>query len=280
MKTSRRGKKIAFLLLELLILIFLVIWIYPFLNIFFNSFKSTKEMMTEFMSLPKTWDFSNFVISWNKLYFFKAMLNTAIVTVFGVFGVVFISSMAAYKLARTKSRLSNIFYLFLLIPMMVPFQTSMISLTQVTKALGLNGSLPGMILIYWGTLTPFTIFLYHGFIKSLPIQLDESARIDGASQFRTYLQIIFPLLKPITATAVVINALGIWNDFLLPLLVLGGNKNNRTIQLALYSNFGTQGVQWEIALPGIIIAMIPAIIFFITLQKYIVKGVAAGAVKG
>lgn len=111
-------------------------------------------------------------------------------------------------------------------------------------------------------------------------ELDESALIDGASQFRLFFQIIFPLLKSITSTAVVINALYIWNDFILPLLMISGSKTTRNIQMALYSNFGTRGINWELALSALIISAIPSIIFFIVLQKYIIEGVVAGAVKG
>lgn len=152
--------------------------------------------------------------------------------------------------------------------------------TQVAKQLHLSGSLLGLIVQYWGVSAPFTIFLYHGFVKMIPKELDESAMIDGASTFRLFLQIIFPLLKSITITVVVINELYMWNDFILPLLMISSSKSTRTIQLALYSNFGIHEVQWELALPGLIISVIPAVIFFVSLQKYIIEGVAAGAVKG
>lgn len=276
----KRRKILGKAVLGIIVLLFMIIWIYPFLNIVFNSFKSLKDMMTQFMALPQELHFENYSNSWEKLNFLQVMLNTLFVTIVSVGGMIFFGSMAAYKMARTKTRYSQVFFVIFLIPMLVPFQTIMITLTQIAKLLHLNGSLWGLSVLYWGTSLPFVIFLYHGFIKSVPVGLDESAMIDGASPSQVFFKIIFPLLKPITTTAIVINALYVWNDFLLPLLMVSANKSTRTIQLALYSNFGSQGVKWEVALPGIVIAMIPAIIFFIALQKHIIKGIAAGAVKG
>ena len=276
----KRRKVLGKTVLGIILLLFMIIWIYPFLNIVFNSFKSLKDMMTQFMALPQELHFENYSNSWEKLNFLQVMLNTLFVTIVSVGGMIFFGSMAAYKMVRTKTRYSQVFFVIFLIPMLVPFQTIMITLTQIAKLLHLNGSLWGLSVLYWGTGLPFVIFLYHGFIKSVPVGLDESAMIDGASPFQVFFKIIFPLLKPITTTAIVINALYVWNDFLVPLLMVSANKSTRTIQLALYSNFGSQGVKWEVALPGIVIAMIPAVIFFITLQKHIIKGIAAGAVKG
>lgn len=188
--------------------------------------------------------------------------------------------MAAYKLARSKNKWGKIFFLYFMVPMLVPFQTVMISTTQVAKVLHLSGSLWGLAIMYWGISTPFCVFLYHGFIKSVPTEMDESALIDGASYLQTFWHIIFPMIKPITATAVIINGLYIWNDFILPLILVSGSKENRTLQMAIYTNFGSQGVKWETALPSIVMAILPSILFFIVMQKHIVKGVTAGAVKG
>jgi raffinose/stachyose/melibiose transport system permease protein len=268
------------LLLEIILIIFMLVLIYPFILVFLNSFKTQQDMMLNFLDIPWKIKLTNYVDSWVKLGFFKAMLNSFYLTVGGVAGTVLISSIAAFKLARTNTKLSWWIFAICIAPMMVPFQTIMITLTQVTKTLGLSGSIWGLIIQYWGVCTPFTLFLYHGFVKAIPKELDESALVDGASPFRLFFQIIFPLLKPITTTAVVINSLYIWNDFILPLLMISGSKSTRNIQMALYSNFGSRGVNWELALPALIISAIPAIILFVVLQKYIIEGVAAGAVKG
>lgn len=276
----KKRKRRNVILLAVFLWLFILLWIYPFVSILFNSFKSTKEMMTEFLALPAAWDFSGYAKAWKSLKLGRAFLNTLFVTVFGVLGLVVFDSMAAYKLARTNSKLSRGLFIYFMIPMLVPFQTVMISTTQVAKNLHLNGSLVGLTIIFWGISTPFCVFLYHGFIKAVPTEMDESARIDGASYFQTFWFIIFPLLKSITATAVIINGLFIWNDFIVSLLMVSGKKELRTIQMAIYTNFGTQGVNWEVALPSIVMAILPTILFFVIMQKHIIKGIAAGAVKG
>ena len=268
------------ILLGIFLYAFMLIWIYPFFSIFINSFKTTKEMMTQFLALPTVWNVDHYAKAWETLDFGRAFVNTLVVTILGVIGLVIFDSMAAYKLARTKNRWSRLLFLYFMIPMLVPFQTIMISTTQVAKALHLNGSLFGLTVMYWGISTPFCVFLYHGFMKSVPGEMDESALIDGASYFQTFWYIIFPMIKPITATAVIINGLYIWNDFILPLILVSGNKDNRTLQMAIYTNFGSQGVKWETALPSIVMAILPSILFFIVMQKHIIKGITAGAVKG
>lgn len=276
-----RGKRIIkTVILGIFLWCFILLWIYPVISIFLNSFKSTKEMLTEFIALPSSWNPEHYVKAWNSLELGKAFFNTLFVTILGVLGLIVFSSMAAYKLARSKTKLSSILFVYFMLPMLVPFQTIMISTTQVAKNLHLSGSLIGLSIIFWGISTPFCVFLYHGFVKSIPNEMDESALIDGASNFQTFWYIIFPLLKSITATAVIINALFIWNDFIVSLLLVSGRKSLRTIQMAIYTNFGTQGVNWETALPSIMVAILPAVLFFIIMQKHIIKGIAAGAVKG
>lgn len=276
----RRRKTRNAILLGIFLWAFIMIWIYPFVSIFFNSFKTTKEMLTEFLALPSTWKLDGYVKAWKSLNLGRAFLNTLFVTVLGVLGLIVFDSMAAYKLARTNSKLSRGLFIYFMLPMLVPFQTIMISTTQVAKILHLSGSLMGLAVIFWGISTPFCVFLYHGFIKAVPTEMDESAVIDGASNLQTFWYIIFPLLKSITATAAIINGLFIWNDFIVSLLMVSGKKQLRTIQMAIYTNFGTQGVNWETALPSIIMAILPTLLFFVVMQKHIIKGIAAGAVKG
>ena len=268
------------ILLGFFLYAFMITWIYPFFSIFINSFKTTKEMMTQFLAFPSIWNVDHYLNAWETLDFGRAFFNTLFVTILGVLGLVVFDSMAAYKLARSKNKWGKIFFLYFMVPMLVPFQTVMISTTQVAKVLHLSGSLWGLAIMYWGISTPFCVFLYHGFIKSVPTEMDESALIDGASYLQTFWHIIFPMIKPITAPAVIINGLYIWNDFILPLILVSGSKENRTLQMAIYTNFGSQGVKWETALPSIVMAILPSILFFIVMQKHIVKGVTAGAVKG
>ena len=216
---------------------------------------------------------------YNFVTFPRVFLNTLIVTVFSVLGIIISSSMAAYALVRTKNKISWIIFLIFTFSMVVPFQAIMIPLVETAKVMGLKNSLFGLILIYIGLGSPLAIFMYHGFIKGIPIELEESASIDGAGQFRIFFQIIFPLLKPITATIVILNVLWIWNDFLLPLIILQA-ENIKTIQLKQYSFFGAFHSEYGMALASLIISASPIVIFYLLMQKYIIKGITSGAVKG
>lgn len=281
MGTSRSGRqKACAIVLGLIGLACIVTWVYPFILVVLNSVKTQRDMMRGFLDVPMVFHWENYANAWNKLNFPRAMSNSFQLAVGGVAGIILFASMSAYKLARTETRYSKVLFTLCIIPMMVPFQTIMITLTQLAKTLGLSGSIGGLIVLYWGFSTPFTLFLYHGFVKSLPRELDESALIDGASPLRLFFQIILPLLMPITSTAIVINGLYIWNDFILPLLTINASRDTRNIQMAIYSNFGSRGVRWDLALPSLVIGMVPALLFFVFLQKYIIAGVAAGAVKG
>lgn len=265
----------------ILVLLFLItlLWIYPLLLILFNSFKPYDLMMSEFLTFPRSINFVKYAEAWNKLEFGKLFFNTSIYTFFAVIIVVISASMAAYKLSRTKTRFSWLIFMFCLAPLMVPFQSYMITVTQLAKRLGLMGNRIGVIVISAGLCMPLATFLYHGFIKNIPVYLDESASIDGASGMTLFYKVIFPLLKPITTTVVVIDAIAVWNDFLIPLLFIGGKKRYYNIQNALFAQFSNAYTDWEHALPGLVISLIPTIVFFIIMQKHIVAGVTAGAIK-
>jgi raffinose/stachyose/melibiose transport system permease protein len=167
----------------------------------------------------------------------------------------------------------------LIAPMMIPFHSFMIALVKVAKALNLMRSPWGLGVLYWGLASSLALFLYHGFVKSIPHELDDCALIDGASPWRAFFQVIFPLLQPITVSVVVIDAMWMWNDFLLPLLTLSGSKNSYTLQLAAYNFFGLYKIEWNYAMAAVILTLTPAIILYLALQKYIIKGMVAGAVK-
>ena len=170
--------------------------------------------------------------------------------------------------------------MFCIIPMLVPFQTIMITLVKVMKTLHLSGSLLGLGIQYWGFGIPMAVFIYMGFIKTIPRAIDESATIDGASAFSTYVRIIFPLLKPVTATVMVLDVMWIWNDFLLPMLMVNSSPKTKTLTLAAYTFGGQYNTQWQYAMTAMVLALLPSILFFIFMQKHIIKGVVAGAVKG
>jgi raffinose/stachyose/melibiose transport system permease protein len=188
--------------------------------------------------------------------------------------------MAAYKLARTRTRYSAVVFILIILPMMVPFQAYMITLTRFAAILRLTGTKAGYICVSIGLLMPLAVYMIHGFIKNVPMDLEESALIDGAGPFMCYFRIVLPLLKPILTTVVVLDALATWNDVITNQLIVGGKETALNLQNALYMRFSAMVSDWEHALPGIVMSMIPSLAFFILMQKNIVGGITAGAVKG
>lgn len=257
-----------------------IVFLYPLILVIINSFKSFSEIMTNVLSLPKKLDFSNYVNAFRIMEYPHLFLNTLIATVIGVTGVVLLSAMAGYKLSRTKTRYSWLVFTVCIAPMMIPFHSYMIALVKMAKNMHLINSVYGLGIIYWGLGIPLALFMFHGFVKSIPKELDECATIDGCSPFRAFFSVIFPLLTPVTVSTIVINTMWMWNDFLLPLLMLSGEQKQKTLQIAAYGFFGQYKVEWNLAMAGVMLTIIPAIIFYLALQKYIIDGMVAGAVKG
>lgn len=271
------------LLKGVLILVLLaaaLFYLYPLFLVIINSMKTFSEVMTDVIALPSKINFENYAKAIQLMEYPRLFFNTLFVTVLGVAGVVLLSAMAGYKLSRTKTKYSWFVFILCIAPMMIPFQSFMIALVKVAKNLHLINTNYGLGVIYWGLGIPLALFMYHGFVKSIPIELDECATIDGCSPLRKFFSIIFPLLTPCTVSTIVINAMWMWNDFLLPLLILSGEQKYKTLQLAAYGFFGQYKVEWHLAMAGVMLTIIPAVIFYLFLQKYIMKGMVAGAVKG
>ena len=273
-------KKLLRGLLTALLFVVLLIYLYPLILVAINSFKTFSEITTNVIALPSRITFENYTEAFEILRYPNLFLNTFIVTLTGTAGVVIISSMAGYKLSRTRTRVSWAIFLICIAPMMIPFQSFMIALVKVAKILSLIGSTYGLGIIYWGLGAPLSMFMYHGFVKTIPKEMDECAVIDGCPPFRAFFRIILPLLKPVTVSVVVINAMWMWNDFLLPLLILSGEKKALTLQLAAYNFFGQYKIEWNYAMAAVFLTIIPAIIIYLVLQKQIIKGMVTGAVKG
>lgn len=266
--------------LEIVMVLISLLFLYPLFLAINNSLKSFGEVMTDVIALPKQLAFENYSYVWEFINYPRLFLNNAVITILGLAGIVLFSSIAAYKLARTKSRLSGFLYILVIMPMLIPFQSIMLTVLQVAKDLNLSESTWGLGLLYWGFGAPLAVFIYHGFVKGIPKEIDESATIDGASGFRLFFSVIFPLLKSVTTTVIIIDVMWIWNDFLLPLLMVNGSPDTKTLTLAAYTFVGQYTSDWQYAMTAMVMAVLPSIIVFIFLQKYIVKGVVAGAVKG
>ena len=256
-----------------------LLYLYPLILVIINSFKSYAEITMNVVALPGTLALENYVNAFRLMEYPRLFLNTLIATAVGTAGVVLLSAFAGFKLSRTNTAYSWIMLIVLIAPMMIPFHSFMIALVKVAKTMRLTRTPAGLGVLYWGLGAPLALFLYHGFVKSIPRDLDDCALIDGASPFRAFTQVIFPLLQPVTVSVVVLNAMWMWNDFLLPLLILSGSKKAYTLQLAAYNFFGLYKIEWNYAMAGVLLTLAPAIAFYLVLQKHIIKGMIAGAVK-
>jgi raffinose/stachyose/melibiose transport system permease protein len=256
-----------------------IVYLYPLYLVIINSFKTFAEIMANVVALPARPTLANFANAFERMNYPRLFLNTLIATTCGTTGVVLISSLAGHKLSRTKTRISWLVFIFFVSPMMIPFHSYMIGLVKVARILHLTNSIWGLSALYWGLGAPLAVFMYHGFVKTIPMELDESAVIDGCGPIRKFFLVIFPLLKPVTVSVVALNAMWMWNDFLLPLLVLSGEKKAQTLQLAAYNFFGQYKVEWHYAMAGVLLTILPAIAFYLVLQKQIMEGMVAGAVK-
>lgn len=272
---ARLGSTVITIVLSL----FMIVSFFPLYVTVLNSFKTEKEMFSSILSLPSTLQFENYSEALQKTQLLSSLANTVIVSVLGIGGILLFASMAGYKLSRTPGKLSNFIFFLFIASMLVPFHSIMIPLVKTAKSLSLQGSIYGLAVIYIGLGVNLAIFLFHGFVKSIPRELEESANIDGSGQFRTFTTIILPLLLPITVTVGILNFLWIWNDFLLPLLMIQ-DMNDYTLILSTNKLFGEYTKEWSLILAALVLTAIPVIIIYAIFQKYIVSGIAEGAVKG
>ena len=270
------GRWITFSTLMLIVIVML----FPFYLVIINSLKSYQEIVANVVSLPTSINLENFAEAFERMNYPTAFMNTLMVTVTGTAGIVFLASLAGYQIARNSSKLAKAIFFLLIIPMMIPFQSFMLSLVGVSSTLGIYESKWGLSIIYWACGIPMAVFLYRGFIIGIPKELDEAAMIDGCNAFQTFFQVIFPILKPVHATVIVINAMWLWNDFLLPRLIIGFNSNDFTLQLQAVQFRGMYKMEWQFIMAGFLLTLIPALIIFLVFQKQIVKGMVTGAVKG
>ncbi|WP_445489989.1 carbohydrate ABC transporter permease [Niallia sp. 03133] len=265
-------------ILEIFAVLLGLVFLVPFYYVISNSLKPFAEILTHTSALPSVLKFENYINAFEKLDFLKVFSNSLIITIASNLVLVVFCSMAAYMLVRTKKKISNVIFMTFVAAMIIPFQSIMIPLIKTAGSLHLLNSLWGLVFMYLGFGSGMTIFLYHGFIKGIPVELEEAAIIDGCSRFGVFWRIVFPLLKPITVTIVILNSLWIWNDFLLPSLVLQ-NPELRTIPLATFFFFGQYTKQWDLALAALMIGIIPLLIFFFTMQRHIIKGITSGSIK-
>lgn len=276
-------KKSSFL--NFLIFIFLtalsILFLIPIITVFLNSFKDKFSISQQPFVLPNSDTFSgfeNYVSGIKNTGFFSALFWSFFITICSVAVIVLFTSMTAWYITREKNGFNKVLYLLFVFSMIVPFQMVMFAMSKVANVLKLDNPL-GIILIYLGFGAGLSVFIFSGFIKSVPLSLEEAAIIDGASVFGTFWRVVFPVLKPTAITVAILNTMWIWNDYLLPYLVIGNDY--KTVPIAVqYLKGGYGSVDMGAMMAMLVISILPVIIFYLTCQKYIIKGVAAGAVKG
>ena len=270
---ARLGKRITFAVGAILAFAY----VFPFFLVFVNSLKLKYDILANPLSIPVSITWENFQQALEKMNFFRSLTNSIIITVLSVGLLIFFSSMLAYYLARTKKRHTKYIFLILVTSMIVPFQALMIPFMARFAPFVSWNNRGALIFFYIGFGTALSTFLYHGFISNIPTEIDEAASIDGASDLVAFWKIIFPMMRPITATVAIINALWIWNDFLLPRLVL--TDESQTLPLSTYLFYGQYSIEYGQAMAGLVLAVIPIVIFYLVLQKQFISGISQGAVK-
>lgn len=277
MTSNKLTKSVIFIIL----LFFAIIFLLPIFIIIINSFKFKFSITDAPFTLPNASSFSgieNYVSGITQTDFPAAFFWSLFITVFSVAAIIIFTSMTAWYIVRTKSALSSIIYYSLVFSMIVPFQMVMFTMSKVANTLGLDNPI-GIILIYLGFGAGLSTFMFSGFVKSVPKTVEEAATIDGANTLQTYFLVVFPILKPTTVTVAILNTMWIWNDYLLPYLVIGNDY--KTIPVAVqYLKGGYGSVDMGALMAMLVLSIIPVVIFYLFSQKYIIKGVAAGAVKG
>ena len=266
----------------LVLLIFLVLYLAPFVLILLNSFKTKKGIIQDPLQLidPAGFTLENFTKAFEKMEFLRSFTNSLLVTCISVALIILFTSMAAYFFVRAPWKINRLIFYAMLAAMIVPFQVVMIPLVQIYGGmLGVLNHKTTLILMHVGFSVSLAVFIYHGFIKSnIPVSLEEAAMLDGCSKTQIFFHVVFPLLKPTTATIVVLNVLAIWNDYLLPSLVLT-EKRNFTLPLSTYAFYGTYTVDYGAIMAALVLTTLPVILLYLALQRQIISGVVAGAVK-
>ena len=269
------------LIIYIVLILLSAVFVFPVLLVLLNSFKNKLYISTTPFALPDSVSFvglKNYTDGLTKIHFLNSIGYSLFITVVSVGLIVLFCSMAAWMITRVKGVLSNILYYMFIVSMVVPFQMVMYTMTKIANMTHLDNFV-GITILYLGFGAGMAVFMFSGFVKGVPLELEEAALIDGCSRWQTFWKIVFPLLKPTVATVAIIDAMAFWNDYLLPSLVLT-DKEIYTIPIATQAFYGTYSTDIGLVMAALLLAMLPILILYLFLQKHIVAGVTAGAVKG
>lgn len=263
---------------EFILLLVAAIWWVPFYFLVTIAVRPTTDLFKPPLTLPSSIDLSNFSSAWKgngNLGLGTSLLNSIIITVISVLILIAAGSTCAWAVARHPGKMGVVLYMLFAVGIILPFQLGIVPIYSAFKDLGLVGNYTGIILLNVGLQMPFAVFLYTGFVRTLPRDYEEAATVDGAGPVRAFVKVVFPLLRPITGTVAILTSIGIWNDFFNPLIFLGGTDKG-TLPLAIFSFVGEYATQWNLIFAAVIISLIPMLLFFLVAQRQMVKGFAGG----
>ncbi len=273
---SKQKQNLSRFFLYLITIIITLIMLVPFYILIVNSFKSQTEIIENILAFPQVFTIDNYTETFVELNFIQSAYYSLVVTITSVSAIIVFSSMLAWQLMRNKTKASKFIFVTLIFSMLVPFHSIMFPLVQVTDILGVNGAYT-MWLVYLGQGTAMASFLFHGYVKSIPLEVEEAAHIDGATPFQSFRFVVFPLLKPMSITIAVLNIMWVWNDYLMPRLVL---NNVKTLPISIQSfNSGIYGKQMDLMITAVVIMLVPVITFYAFAQKYVIEGMTSGSIK-
>ncbi len=251
--------------------------IVPFMIVLFNSVKTKNESINMLLTFPRVIHLHNFVTVWKVGSILRSYMNSMIVSLAPTLISVLSASMCSYVLVRNRTRLNKFYYKLFAMGLMFP--VSMVSVVKVSKMFGIYNTLFGLVLVFSGLILPLTVFLYYGFVGSIPKEMDEAGIMDGANALQIFFKILFPMMKPVTSTVILLNFLNCWNDFMVPLYLLPDPDRSVILQ-QVYNFYGTFTASWNLVSVTIIYAAFPVVVVYLLGQKYIISGMTAGAIKG
>jgi raffinose/stachyose/melibiose transport system permease protein len=287
--TAKEPIRWGLVVLEVFTFLLLVAFAFPFYIVLINAAKSAGQIFADPLGLPVTFGQIfvniNLILANPSIRYLSSFMNSIIITTSSLLAIGLFSGMAAWVLVRSKTRYSFLIFMLFVSGMVIPFQVVMLPLVRLLELMRIATGIPfkdtyhGIVLAYIGFGAPLSVFMFHGFIKSIPYEIEEAATIDGCTKPQVFFQIILPILKPIFVTLLVLNGMWIWNDYLLPVLVIGLGGNVQTLPVAVANLAGTYVREWDLILTSVLMAATPVVILFLFAQKHIIQGMTSGAIK-
>lgn len=278
LRTSSTTKRIAYLAVEVMMIAYAAAVLYPLLNMVLSSFKTTREIFQSPFGMPREWVLDNYRAVWVDGRFGRYIRNSVFVTVVAMAGVLLFGSMASFGIARYRYRLNGAIYMVFLSGIMLPLKAAVIPLFLIVRRMGLLDSHGALILVFAAMGLPSTVFILAGFMRTIPRDLEDAARIDGANDFGIYRRVALPLSAPSIALVTIYNMVPIWNDFFFPLVFLRTDRL-KTLPVGISTFFGQYQINWALVFAALSIAMLPMLILYLFMSRYFIKGITAGAIR-